>query len=531
MSLFALVACKKAEISTTHKCVIETAGRLHPEIRNTVPVVFEGHWGMAFIWPGPKDAFLRHSQDDTGNFSASLGWNPHTSLLPALLNRPHVTVAAHDESPIGNPELSLGIYALIHGGRHGAICVPDPYGFYPVYVSRGPSPRTFSNCQLLASALNGEKPSVDENAVIERLVTEGNLGSRCLLSNIRRLLPAEWISMDSGGASIHSYKIPQVTISKDDYLGILANSVEAARKLGRPIVLKLTGGRDSRLNLAVMIKSLARPLCFTKKSIDSPSAKFLAQKHDLLHVDVDAASGEIVGDAESVAEYEKVEAKAVYVTGGCGELARAFYLKEAGSLLQNIKMAIDHVYLSTKRRALVDGDKIAILQRLLNLRYAEAQANEPSGCEPVDALYVDRIRSWYSEAWASPIGSNNIPLLVGPATYAYARNYTLNQRAQGQPHDDLISDVLGEIDPPYLKPAYGVAARIEQALPFGAQVNLRRLMGYLSARTGNLSAQAAAHGDYLRGVLSDREIRLLARFKFSQLKDVGGFMMKAKALT
>jgi hypothetical protein len=276
------------------------------------------------------------------------------------------------------------------------------------------------------------------------------------------------------------------------------------------------------------LKAGIRPLCYTINSIDTGPAKKISEILNLNHVHVTAENNPIGSNSEVIDQFNEIKKEAVYVTGGCGELARAFYYKKSkrgktrwGTVLAN--------YLSTKKIALISSSKIKLIEALLLERWNKiGEFDKELKCDNVDSLYVDRIRTWYSEAFSDPRGPNHIPFLVGPAMNAYGKSFSLEERRDGIPHKELIHQLSGVKLPPILNLIPSKKLRFFQSLPDFFQVFFLR-SSYIFSKEF-LNNLALAKASVFDGIFSFWEEAIL---KFRCRKDyqkVRNILLKAQRI-
>ena len=482
MSVFVLISCNSKEKEEVTETTLELYKVIFSECQ-IKPKVYSGAWGVLVIWPGPRDHLSSHISTPE-LWSSCIGWCPNTEVADWLYRSLHDGHLQTEEmKPLIGSEESLGLFVHIKAAKKSAAVIPDPYGLYPLYIAKVAKTRVISNNPLLVLALEGINPEISKKALWERVITEGNLGSETLFTRVRRLEKCEWVYLSEAGISTRSYTLENKEINALRLIELLQKSYLKIISSGRQVVLKLTGGMDSRLNLGVAVSLGEQPLCYTINSPDTLIASDLARKFGLPHLVVDT-KGQPLPVSTSQHRFDAKEA--VFITGGCGELARAFYLK---TIHKNHLDAVLAKYLSPKRRAMLSGVKISALSARLEERIKELNnSSEKTFFDPVDGIYVDRIRTWYAEAWTEPLGSNDCPLLLGPAIYNYARGFDINSRADSVPHSVLIEKLLGGDLPPYLKLRGNLASCTLRHSPSYIQVFAYKLI-YACARISASSSR------------------------------------------
>jgi Asparagine synthase len=142
--------------------------------------------------------------------------------------------------------------------------VTDPMGAYPVYTTETGSSRFVSNRPALLAALM-RREEQDEVAIAHFLASGWALGGGCLWKNVRRLERGHVHRFDDRGASIEQLDhvdTPSLVglygsgLDPAAAARILVKSVRAAADwAGRPSVVFLSGGLDSRLVFAAAVAS------------------------------------------------------------------------------------------------------------------------------------------------------------------------------------------------------------------------------------------------------------------------------------
>jgi hypothetical protein len=378
--------------------------------------------------------------------------------------------------------------------------------------------------------LEGQSAKIDKEAIWERLVTEGNLGNRCIFKNVRRIDPMEWLFLDSEGIRIFKYEYQDKKISQEEFAGILTDNFKNLAVSDVPFFLKLTGGRDSRLNLGACITAGISPVCYTIKSVDSVPASELSGIYKLKHIEADKDGKLISTNPEIQRLYRKMNPEALFVTGGCGELARAFYMKDPKPN-ESVWECVERNYISIKRKALLGNSKIRAVRKFLIEKWATMEDfDEVTKCENADSLYVDRIRTWYAEAWANPAGSNNLPFLVGPAMNSYGRSFTLPEKSKGIPHDLLISRFLGNGLPPILKLKESIFRKFTMLLPENLQVLIYQMQYLLISSLKRRFKTDAADSILLSEILSYRELIFIRMIQSKEYHGVRDLLRRASLI-
>jgi hypothetical protein len=138
----------------------------------------------------------------------------------------------------------------------------DPLGAYPVFEAKIAGARWFSNNAMALCLLTG-KSAVDEDALASVLAGGWSLGGEPLWRAVRRVQRGVVLSLSPGGERRQALLELERIVSLP---GVGLDSERAATELialiaalaqwpGRPNVLPLTGGRDSRVILAAALRA------------------------------------------------------------------------------------------------------------------------------------------------------------------------------------------------------------------------------------------------------------------------------------
>lgn len=138
----------------------------------------------------------------------------------------------------------------------------DPLGAYPVFETEVEGVRWFANNATALRLLAGED-SVDEQAVASVLAGGWSLGGEPLWRAVRRVRPGVVLSLSPDGerrdkllALERVVALPGAGLDTERAASDLSELTGAlARWPGRPNVLPLTGGRDSRLIFAAALRA------------------------------------------------------------------------------------------------------------------------------------------------------------------------------------------------------------------------------------------------------------------------------------
>ena len=140
-----------------------------------------------------------------------------------------------------------GVYALVAGNDKGVTICTDPLGVYPVYVSVGSCGVVVSDDPILAVGLSGNPLEMDRVAVLEQIITEGNLTGKGLLHHARRLRFDECIRIEKNAKILSSHRRVGMSLETPELSDVVERLVENLKtidKLGHGTVCNLSGGYD-----------------------------------------------------------------------------------------------------------------------------------------------------------------------------------------------------------------------------------------------------------------------------------------------
>jgi hypothetical protein len=459
---------------------ISLYSKINPKLPAQPPKIYSKKWGILIYWEGPDEKLASWQIDSTGDLDLNLGWNPHAELAlgikTAVLSAKTGPVKI---CPIQHPEYNSGIYSVVKATADYLVCIPDPYSSYPIYHLLGKNNSFISNDPVLTLAMAREVPILSKEGIIERLLTEGNIGENYIFKNLPRLKPGEWISASENNIYVNSYQFKINKITQEEFEKNMVEQFKKLANLSRPIIFKLTGGWDSRLNLALAIKAGLNPLCFTFKSLDSPTAARLSEKLGLLHVHVDSKGDPIDYTSPAAIEYEKIRSKAIFISGANASTPRAHYLKSESDDIRNEKETVITNYLGYKRRAMLSKENFKTYYHIFLQWWNYVSFTENNwwySGHQYDALYIERCRTFGGEAWANPAGAVNIAPLAGPILYGYGLGFTPAQRAKSLPHETITKSCLGEYNIEYFRQPKNIPARFFNSLPLIFKVTITRFL-------------------------------------------------------
>lgn len=186
----------------------------------------------------------------------------HKRLTAAQIYKAYVSMQQHMLKQIKG-SFSLLIYDKKREQVH---VFTDPFNVRPVYYHLQENRLAVSTSlsgivQYLKQT--GQSVDVDEASILEYYLFEYILGDQTYIRSVRQLSAAGWICMGDAGLDVHQYWNPFEELSD---FKIKYEEEEAVKKLehilkhnidlylsgGRPTAIALTGGYDSRTNLALL---------------------------------------------------------------------------------------------------------------------------------------------------------------------------------------------------------------------------------------------------------------------------------------
>ncbi len=144
-------------------------------------------------------------------------------------------------------------YDAARGLRLGA----DLLGLYPVYYWESGGTFLFGSSESLFACHPGFSPQLNPAGLIGVLLTMNLVGGQTLLAGVRRLGPGCRLARPNGGTAREErhFQVPVsdafIDLSLDEQADLLAGALSSAVRRhvtpGRPSILSLSGGRDSRM--------------------------------------------------------------------------------------------------------------------------------------------------------------------------------------------------------------------------------------------------------------------------------------------
>ncbi|MDB2318425.1 hypothetical protein N9V88_02420, partial [bacterium] len=356
--------------------------------------------------------------------------------------------------------------------------------------SKGPNGVAFSNRAVLAIALSGNRVIFDEENLLELIATEGNLGQGEIFKSVRRLPAAKYVCIKG------SEKISERTNEKmetdvqnpcdmDFAIHKMTEFICLAQKQYGEIVCKLTGGYDSRLNLALMKNANVPFKCFTRIPVEeSEIAISLSKKLGLPHI-LEKRSPSLNVNIEPVSLNEgmslpkaleiQIPPSPMFVSGAGGEFNRLYFLDvQKNSSRQNPSFKNRHQrYLSWKRKSFLKNRQIKFLARRFDARLNSLSTGKGFTYQAIDEIYLDRDRSWFGRTLSSGAGHQITPLF-NSCFYQFGRRFPPRERLNSLPHQKIISKLIPQCrDIPYYSAKKRPLSRFFSKVPSELKAKIR----------------------------------------------------------
>jgi hypothetical protein len=354
----------------------------------------------------------------------------------------------------GQPFPFDGIGAIVVCGNDSVTLQADKFGVFPIYTSVGPNGLAVSNRAILACALAGNEVEFDLTNLLESIATEGNLGNREPFKHVQRLEGGRVATLLDGGQLDIGKKLHidiRSSCSADDAIEEMRAIVQNAAKLYGALRCKLTGGFDSRLNLAVIHSTGVDYDCITwnHPCPDSKLASQITGELNLPHVleprqNRDLSSCVAITEGCSKRRFVRETTQGVkkrVVSGAGGEFNRLYFLQNR--LSQPTHRSISQKkrglrFLSEKRKSFLTRQQVHCLSGRFDDRLQELMASGCSFYQAIDEVYLDRDRSWFGRSCSRSIVFDLTPLF-SERFYQYGRSFTPLERAHSLPHQTLIN--------------------------------------------------------------------------------------------
>jgi hypothetical protein len=300
---------------------------------------------------------------------------------------------------------------------------PDALGAYPLYRGRAGGTEWISNNALLVrDAVGGGEPSL--SAIAAMLSGGRSFTGQSGWQGVERVPRGFRCELRASGADTETQQLPVQRLA-----ALAGGGYDAARTArllraataaladwpGRPVLLQLSGGRDSRLLLAAGAGAQGRPL--TVGDPDAPDvrvARELCDQLDLEHerlpeelhsVGLDdrarflaLTSAGVISLADARGYFAAPDgALPLWINGGAGELARGYYGSAEGldrdGLVARLRQKLtshSSWLLTNAGTELIERDLAGIVDRLLG--------DGAVPCDVLDIFYADSV----VPGWAGP---------------------------------------------------------------------------------------------------------------------------------
>jgi hypothetical protein len=222
-----------------------------------------------------------------------------------------------------------GRCTVVHADEHHLELYTDPLGAYPVFEMRTAGTRWFSNNADALRLICGED-SVDEMALASVLAGGWSLRGQPIWRSVRRLERGIVLRIDAGGVERRRQLLPVPSIARMagaplDPRAAATDLVELTAALadwpGRPSVVPLTGGRDSRLILAAAMSAGLEFDAATGGGAGDPDVQIASQLCSLIGIDHGLLAADPHGDRFS--EIRRAARITLLASGGTATLADA----------------------------------------------------------------------------------------------------------------------------------------------------------------------------------------------------------------
>jgi hypothetical protein len=416
---------------------------------------------------------------------------------PRWLSAADALLAASDEQLRG---LDRTLAAFAATGTRARL-VTGCAGATALFAARSPAIEAWSSHAVAAGYLAHGSVNIDPAALPEFFAAEFVGGDRTHLAGVKAVAPATDVELTPRGASARSYWPARerfALVAEDEaaaaadaaLLGSLSSRLAGAGD----IELGLTAGADSRVT-AVALSELGldfRPVTFAPGP-DAPDAAGAAAVAKELRAEHRVYGYELVPDADSISLID-AEARwsdglaplaglgtpetgnpAVFVTGGGGETARAWYYRwqarnYANPSPRQLRRVLAHVHWRIDGAAPDAHDR---LDAAIAGWVESARATGHTGWRTLDVVYEsERLRRW---------GRARLPRTLAPLLYALS-SPELTRALVSLPLEDRIADGFHRRFVAARAPALALPEPARQRP--GVPVPVRRAMSALRHRRG-----------------------------------------------
>jgi hypothetical protein len=214
-------------------------------------------------WPAPGPGWRTA---EAGNLLA--GWQgdgPNVAVGDVYGPLDFSALAAGDVTAAARLDGAFAVLAFDASHRRAAV-ITDRFGLHPVYTAERGGLIGWSTSLLALASLLGLPRQVDADAAAEMLVLHMPLADRCLLSGAKTAAPASVLRVDEAGATATEYwrwdGLKEVPAEEGELLrptfALIEAAIMRAVPAGAKVALPLSGGLDSRMLAAVMVKNGVR---------------------------------------------------------------------------------------------------------------------------------------------------------------------------------------------------------------------------------------------------------------------------------
>jgi hypothetical protein len=222
-----------------------------------------------------------------------------------------------------------GRCTVVRADDAGVELFSDPLGAYPVFEARQESARWFSNSAEALRLLSGDR-GIDEDALASVLAGGWSLGGNPIWRAVRRVPRGVvlWAGADGGERSRELLPLREIA----SLPGARLDTAQAAGTLtaltgaladwpGRPNVVPVTGGRDSRLVLAAAVRAGINFVARTGGAKHDPDVVVAARLCELIGVPHGLLAGDPHGDRFTA--LQRAAQVTALASGGTSTLADA----------------------------------------------------------------------------------------------------------------------------------------------------------------------------------------------------------------
>lgn len=371
---------------------------------------------------------------------------------------------------IGDLDLG-GVWSVFAAHSQGVVAATCASGAEVVYVAETPELVVVGNRALLVHLVANPSGPVADLIGLAGVFNAGYcVTGRTAFDGVRALSPRERFTCDrSGAVRVATYGASETVASAEDVVEALFASVEPLRGVEHPVRLGLTGGRDSRLLVALLTSAGVSVNTLTSGLPGDPDvvvAREVASRLGVPHT-VSGPRGATVDDASvtfdvrsrvreavvlaegMLSAYDRVgriddryNADIAPFSGSGGEILRAYFagsLKDPADPDAVVRYMRDRLYASSQRMA--PGMRAAYQADTAPWMAAAVER----GAAALEDLYVrQRTGRWMGSARSSAsIGSLAWRPYLDHRVVTLVRNVPLEDRLS----ERLIADVLDVLAP------------------------------------------------------------------------------------